>query len=89
MNVAEPHLCCGSAGVYNVLQPELSSQLKHRKQTALNAAQADVIAAGNLGCINQLEGTQAPICHTVQLLDWAYGGPCPEQLNGMLNKKAS
>lgn len=89
VNVAEPHLCCGSAGVYNVLQPELSSQLKHRKQTALNAAQADVIAAGNLGCINQLEGTQAPICHTVQLLDWAYGGPCPEQLNGMLNKKAS
>lgn len=86
---AESHLCCGSAGVYNVLQPELSGQLKQRKEKALNATQPDVIAAGNLGCINQLAGANAPICHTVQLLDWAYGGPCPEQLSEHGLKSAS
>lgn len=74
---AESHLCCGSAGVYNVLQPELSQQLQARKLSALNATGADIVAAGNLGCINQLADSTAPICHTAQLLDWAYGGDAP------------
>ena len=77
VNPAEAHLCCGSAGVYNVLQPDLSQQLQARKQAALNATGADLVAAGNLGCINQLSSANMPICHTVQLLDWAYGGPTP------------
>ena len=83
---AESHLCCGSAGVYNILQPELASALQSRKINNINKLQADIIAAGNLGCINQIAGAQAPICHTVQLLDWAYGGPLPAGLEGVLGK---
>jgi len=75
--VAESHLCCGSAGTYNVLQPELAGRLKARKLANINAAAADIVAAGNLGCINQLSASPAPILHTVQLLDWATGGPKP------------
>ena len=77
---AESHLCCGSAGVYNVLQPALSRQLKDRKTENLNKTGADLICAGNLGCIHQLSDVDSPICHTVQLLDWAYGGPKPDGL---------
>ena len=77
---ANAHLCCGSAGVYNVLQPDLSQQLKARKTDSLNRTGADIICAGNLGCIHQLSGVDSPICHTVQILDWAYGGPKPEVL---------
>ena len=77
---ANSHLCCGSAGVYNVLQPELSKQLKDRKTDSLNKTGADVVCAGNLGCIHQLSGVDSPICHTVQILDWAYGGPKPDVL---------
>ena len=77
---AESHLCCGSAGVYNVLQPTLSRQLKERKTDNLNKTGADVVCAGNLGCIHQLSDVDSPICHTVQLLDWAYGGPKPDAL---------
>ncbi|XDZ64820.1 glycolate oxidase subunit GlcF [Alphaproteobacteria bacterium LSUCC0684] len=75
--VAESHLCCGSAGTYNVLQPELAGRLKARKLRNINAAAADIVAAGNIGCINQLSASTAPILHTVQLLDWATGGPKP------------
>ncbi|MCY4589833.1 MAG: heterodisulfide reductase-related iron-sulfur binding cluster [Alphaproteobacteria bacterium] len=72
---AEGHLCCGSAGTYNILQPALADKLHDRKTAHLEALGADVIAAGNIGCKVQLEGvTQTPIVHTVQLLDWAYGG---------------
>ena len=77
---AESHLCCGSAGVYNVLQPVLSQQLKVRKIGNLNKVGADIICAGNLGCIHQLSEASSPICHTVQVLDWAYGGPKPGSL---------
>ena len=77
---AESHLCCGSAGVYNVLQPELSQQLKERKIRNLNRVGADIICAGNLGCIHQLTDASSPICHTIQILDWAYGGPKPDGL---------
>ena len=76
----ESHLCCGSAGVYNVLQPELASQLQSRKIGHINDLQADVVVAGNLGCINQLSGIDAPIFHIIQLLDWAYGGKEPKGL---------
>jgi glycolate oxidase iron-sulfur subunit len=79
--VAEPvdsHLCCGSAGTYNILQPEISAELRQRKVTSLMARKPDVIAAGNLGCMIQI-GQEAgvPVVHTVSLLDWATGGPVP------------
>lgn len=80
---ADSHLCCGSAGTYNLLQPELSGALKARKVETLEATQPDIIAAGNIGCMMQIgSGTQAPIVHTVELLDWATGGPRPRALEG-------
>ncbi|WP_410218538.1 glycolate oxidase subunit GlcF [Paracoccus sp. (in: a-proteobacteria)] len=78
---ANPHLCCGSAGTYNLLQPELSSELKTRKVASLEAVTPQVIAAGNIGCMMQIGGgTKVPVVHTVELLDWATGGPEPEAL---------
>ncbi|MEF3048582.1 glycolate oxidase subunit GlcF [Pseudotabrizicola sp. L79] len=78
---ADPHLCCGSAGTYNLLQPEISQQLKARKVQTLEAKTPDIIAAGNIGCMMQIgSGTQVPILHTVELLDWATGGPKPRAL---------
>ncbi|TDK37541.1 glycolate oxidase subunit GlcF [Rhizobium deserti] len=77
---AEGHLCCGSAGTYNILQPEISGQLKARKVKNIEATKADVIATGNIGCMTQIAtGTAMPILHTVELLDWAYGGPRPQK----------
>jgi glycolate oxidase iron-sulfur subunit len=79
---AEGHLCCGSAGIYNIMQPEISAELKLRKVKNLEATKADVIATGNIGCITQIAtGTAIPILHTVELLDWAYGGEPPEGLS--------
>ena len=80
---AESHICCGSAGIYNALQPELSGRLRRRKIDALNASGGEIIASGNLGCINQLAGADAPVVHTVELLDWATGGPVPRKLRGL------
>jgi glycolate oxidase iron-sulfur subunit len=78
---ADPHLCCGSAGTYNLMQPEISGQLKGRKIRTLEAKSPDVIAAGNIGCMMQIgSGTQVPVVHTVELLDWATGGPKPPAL---------
>ena len=80
---AEAHLCCGSAGTYNMLQPALSARLRDRKVANLAATDADVVAAGNIGCLVQIgQAIDLPVVHTVQLLDWAYGGPKPEQLGG-------
>lgn len=77
----DPHLCCGSAGTYNLLQPEISGQLKERKVKTLEAKSPDIIAAGNIGCMMQIgSGTDVPIVHTVELLDWATGGPRPAKL---------
>jgi len=82
---ADSHLCCGSAGTYNLLQPALSAELKARKVTAIAALGADVIAAGNIGCMMQIgSASRTPIVHTVELLDWATGGPCPPALAEML-----
>ncbi|MCZ4090165.1 MULTISPECIES: glycolate oxidase subunit GlcF [Sinorhizobium] len=78
---AEGHLCCGSAGTYNILQSEISEKLKARKVRNIEATKPDVIATGNIGCITQIAtGTALPILHTVELLDWAYGGPKPAGL---------
>ncbi len=80
---AEAHLCCGSAGTYNMLQPDLSARLRDRKVANLAATEADVVTAGNIGCLVQIgQAIDIPVVHTVQLLDWAYGGPKPEQLGG-------
>jgi glycolate oxidase iron-sulfur subunit len=78
---ADSHLCCGSAGTYSLLQPEISGQLKARKIQTLEAKAPDLIAAGNIGCMMQIgSGTELPIMHTVELLDWATGGPQPPAL---------
>ncbi len=79
---SDPHLCCGSAGTYNLMQPDISKQLKERKLRTLEAKNPDIIAAGNIGCMIQIGGgTQVPIVHTVELLDWATGGPKPPALD--------
>ena len=82
--VREPrdaHLCCGSAGTYNILQSEIAGRLAARKAETLEAAKPDVICAGNIGCLVQIAGvTRIPFVHTVQLLDWATGGPKPAAL---------
>ena len=77
----EPHLCCGSAGVYNILQPDIAAQLGARKAQALGALEADVIATGNIGCMVQIGAASGvPAVHLAQLLDWATGGPKPAGL---------
>ncbi|MEO9339527.1 glycolate oxidase subunit GlcF [Mesorhizobium sp. SB112] len=77
----EGHLCCGSAGTYNIMQPEISARLRDRKVKNIAATGADVVATGNIGCITQIgEAAGMPIVHTVKLLDWAYGGSKPEAL---------
>ncbi|MWD29178.1 glycolate oxidase subunit GlcF [Aquicoccus sp. SCR17] len=78
---ADSHLCCGSAGTYNLLQPEIAGQLKTRKIRTLEARAPDVIAAGNIGCMMQIaSGSGVPVVHTVELLDWVTGGPRPRAL---------
>ena len=80
----DPHLCCGSAGTYNLLQPEIANELKRRKVATLEAKQPDVISAGNIGCMMQIgSGTGVPVVHTAELLDWATGGPKPEALRDL------
>ena len=86
-DVPEGHLCCGSAGTYNIMQPEIATQLRDRKIENIKSTNPQVIATGNIGCITQLAtGTVTPIIHTVELLDWAYGGPKPEKLKHMNGK---
>ena len=78
----EPHICCGSAGTYNLLQPEIAGRLRTRKLGNLNATKPDLIAAGNIGCITQLSGDAVPVVHTIELLDWMAGGPRPPGVPG-------
>ena len=83
-DVPEGHLCCGSAGTYNMLQPKLATRLRDRKLANIAKTAPEVIAAGNLGCITQIaSGSGVPVVHTVELLDWATGGPKPEALDQM------
>jgi len=80
-DVPDGHLCCGSAGTYNILQPDIARRLRERKVGTIERLRPDVIAAGNLGCITQIAaGTELPAVHTVELIDWATGGPCPPKL---------
>jgi glycolate oxidase iron-sulfur subunit len=77
----EGHLCCGSAGTYNILQPEIARRLKARKVANLERTGAGLVATGNIGCLAQLrDALPMPILHTVELLDWATGGPRPPAL---------
>lgn len=83
-DVPEAHICCGSAGVYNMLQPEIAGQLRARKVSNIEKTKPDLIATGNLGCMTQIgKGTDIPILHTIELLDWAAGGPRPSQIEGL------
>jgi glycolate oxidase iron-sulfur subunit len=81
--VPEAHLCCGSAGTYNILQPDIAERLRARKIENIAKVAPDVIAAGNVGCMTQIAaGTAIPVVHPVELIDWATGGPLPERLRG-------
>lgn len=81
VEVPEGHLCCGSAGTYNIMQPEIARNLRDRKVSHIENTKPEVIATGNIGCITQIgAGTNIPILHTVELLNWAYGGARPEKL---------
>ncbi|MGF1501582.1 MAG: glycolate oxidase subunit GlcF [Paracoccaceae bacterium] len=87
---AEGHLCCGSAGTYNLLQPKIATELRDRKVTNLERTRPEAIAAGNIGCITQIgQGTGVPVVHTVQLLDWATGGPVPRALEDLAAARAA
>jgi glycolate oxidase iron-sulfur subunit len=80
-DVPEAHLCCGSAGTYNILQPSIARRLQARKVANIESVKPDLIAAGNIGCITQIgAATALPVVHTVELVDWATGGPLPEPL---------
>ena len=82
-DVEESHLCCGSAGTYNMMQPDIAGKLRDRKVQNIHKLSPDVIAAGNIGCITQIAaGTSIPVVHTVELIDWATGGPTPRALVG-------
>jgi glycolate oxidase iron-sulfur subunit len=77
-DVPESHLCCGSAGTYNILQPDIAARLRDRKLANIASVKPDMIAAGNIGCMTQIAGgTSVPVVHTIELLDWATGGPRP------------
>src|SRR5690606_9338520 len=79
--IPEGHLCCGSAGTNNLLHPEIADRLRDRKIANIARTEADVVATGNIGCIVQLaSAAQTPVVHTVELLDWALGGPLPSAL---------
>jgi len=80
-DIADAHLCCGSAGTYNIMQPDIATALRQRKVAAIEATGADAIATGNIGCMTHLApATALPVVHTVELLDWAHGGPVPDSL---------
>jgi glycolate oxidase iron-sulfur subunit len=81
IDVPEGHLCCGSAGTYNLFQPEIAAALRERKLANIAGTQPDIVATGNIGCIMQLaSGCDVPVVHTAELLDWATGGPAPKAL---------
>ena len=84
LEVPEGHLCCGSAGTYNILQPEIAGRLRDRKVANIEGLRPDLIATGNIGCMTQIgSASRLPIVHTVELLDWATGGPLPKALEGL------
>jgi glycolate oxidase iron-sulfur subunit len=81
LDIPEGHICCGSAGTYSMLQPEMSAQLRDRKVQNIESVKPDVVATGNIGCITQIaQASGIPVVHTVELLDWATGGPRPARM---------
>ena len=83
-DIPEGHLCCGSAGTYNIMQPDIAARLRERKIANIERTRPDVIAAGNIGCLTQIAaGTAIPVVHTVELIDWATGGPLPDALKDL------
>ena len=89
IDVPEGHLCCGSAGTYNLLQPEIATELRDRKLANIASVRPDLVATGNIGCITQLAaGCAVSVVHTVELLDWATGGPVPKALTGSAGSAA-
>jgi glycolate oxidase iron-sulfur subunit len=85
----EAHLCCGSAGTYNLLQPAIAERLRTRKLAHLEILKADLIASGNIGCLTQLAGGRLPLAHTVELLDWMAGGPEPPAVGVARRRRAA
>jgi glycolate oxidase iron-sulfur subunit len=86
LQIPEGHLCCGSAGTYNLLEPELAGQLRERKLANIAKVEPELIVTANIGCMMQLKtGTSAPFVHTIEMLDWATGGPPPEALGPLKN----
>jgi glycolate oxidase iron-sulfur subunit len=84
VDIPESHICCGSAGTYNIMQPEIAGELRDRKTKNIKRVKPDLVAAGNIGCITQIAGQlDVPMVHTVELLDWAYGGPVPRGLESL------
>jgi glycolate oxidase iron-sulfur subunit len=82
-DIPESHLCCGSAGTYNILQPELANRLRERKIANIDKVAPELIAAGNIGCITQIAaGTEIPVVHPIELIEWATGGSAPSVLRG-------
>jgi glycolate oxidase iron-sulfur subunit len=82
---AEGHICCGSAGTYNIMQPEIAERLRDRKLANIAKTQPEIVASGNIGCLTQLRtASDTPFVHTAELLDWATGGPLPKQLEGRI-----
>ncbi|MEZ5710648.1 MAG: glycolate oxidase subunit GlcF [Blastomonas sp.] len=80
----EAHICCGSAGTYNIFQPEIATQLRDRKIANIERLGADIIATGNIGCATQLaQVAKIPVVHTIELIDWASGGPRPQALSSI------
>ena len=87
VDIPEGHLCCGSAGTYNILQSEIAGRLKERKLRNIAKVKPDLIAAGNIGCLTQLSAdVGVPMCHTIELLNWAYGGAMPKGMEGILGE---
>ena len=83
MEVPESHICCGSAGTYNLLKPDIALQLQERKSNNIRQINPDVVAAGNIGCIEEIgRVVDIPVVQTIELLDWATGGPTPVSLDG-------
>ena len=84
MNIPEGHLCCGSAGTYNILQQNIAKTLLENKVNNINKIQPDFISTGNIGCMTQIaSGIETPIVHTVEVIDWLTGGPKPTKLNNI------
>lgn len=90
LDVPEKHFCCGSAGTYNLLQPKMAAALGKRKAEHIESTDPDIVATGNIGCMMQIQNySKIPIVHTVELLDWATGGPIPRTLAGMALREPS